>query len=188
MLTQPFDKLLKLGDLLLMVAFLARVFSAVGLLPHLVRERSYNIYQLIISIDVIILSLRTVSFRSTKHDFGLLVIMVEQMVGDLILFIELFLLVSVGFMLAFVGLTPTRSGEEEEGLVGGFAGDGMGRLLGGDGEHDHGVGRLLKGSLQHADGAGGDDEASVVRSLTVMFWGIFGEFDLLYYEKHVYFG
>ena len=126
-----------------------------------------------------------VSFRSTKHDFGLLVIMVEQMVGDLMLFIELFLLVSVGFMLAFVGLTPTRSGEEEGGLAGDFTGGGLvsdvGRRLGGGehvgvgdllpGGHD-GMGRLLKGTLRPGyDGDATDTGPSVMHSIVNMFWG-----------------
>ena len=50
-------------------------------------------------LDVIIVSLRTIIFRSIfSMEFGVLVIMIENMVGDLVLFLELFVLVSAGFI------------------------------------------------------------------------------------------
>ena len=169
-ITQPFGTLLTLGDRVLLVVIMMRIVSACGgLLPRLVCERSYNVYQLLLSLDVIILSLRTINFRSASMDFGVLVIMIENMVGDLVLFLELFVLVSVGFMGAFVGLTPWGDDHWEA--------YGVSRDT---------AGRSLKGSL--TSHASHNVERGPWYSLTVMFWGIFGEFDLGFYEEHVPFG
>ena len=62
------------------------------------------VYQLILSLDVIVAVLRLLPYLSVSRPFGVLVIIVEQMTSDLLQFLQLFIVVVVGFSLACTGL------------------------------------------------------------------------------------
>ena len=165
-LTQPFRRLLEVGDAVLLLAGLLRAATVPSLLPELLKKRLYNAYQLVVSLDVIVVSMRTVAFRSTDMSFGVLVIMVEQMIGDLILFVELFALVSFGFMLAFVGLIPWSPEKWEYDDPDGI------QPLASPGVLDAPTGRELRGDL----GESPNIKRGPWHALSLLLWGVFGEF------------
>ena len=62
------------------------------------------IYQILLSLNVIVAVLRLLPYLSVSRPFGVLVITVEEMVSDLMQFLQLFVVVVIGFSLACTGL------------------------------------------------------------------------------------
>jgi hypothetical protein len=79
----PFGNLLALGDRLLVIAFAVRLLSVAAShtedvirVPVAFSQVTFQIAHLMLSVDVIIFSIRTINFRSVSMKFGVLVIMV----------------------------------------------------------------------------------------------------------------
>jgi len=157
---QNFGSLLDFGEFLLLTAGLFRLLAATGHHMSAMHINFYIIFQVTLSCAVVIISIRTIDFRAVSQDFGVLVIMVERMINDLILFIELFVLIILGFVLSFVGLSEWH----EEGDF--FANR-----------------RALNGNQDN--GPPMDGPWAVIQAT---FWATYGDFDLDMFADEVPFG
>ena len=178
-----FGALLSLGDQLLVVAFIVRVASIVFILPE-ITEKCYIFTQVLLSIDVVIISIRTINFRSVSMKFGVLVIMMEQMTSDLFLFIELFALVWVGFAGCFVGLTCWSDTPD----ISAAAAADDGRMLN---VIDLYEGQAHARMLKNSGGSAVSDEPveqNWLQAIDITFWAIFGEVDTDFFDAKVPYG
>lgn len=143
---------------------------------------------MLLSFAVIFFALRTINFCSIDESFGVLVIMVEYMLKDLWLFIELAVLIMIGFGLAIAGLSSARftSFQALDSLTSAFhAGGGATptapphRQLKGDG-HDE-----VDDFAPVASALEGGGEVDGFRAIGVIFWAFFGELELDYFVEAV---
>ncbi len=99
-----FERVLNINNVVLLCAIACRVCSLV-LEDVDVGHQIYQVYVALISLNSITVTLGVLPFLSRFHvDFGVLVVIVERMILDVILFLELFIVVAVAFSLAFFGL------------------------------------------------------------------------------------
>lgn len=168
--TVSFGWLNKYGDSMLLFAFICRIFSFGGS-PY-----PYITYQVLLSLVVVILMFRTMTYRTVVESRGVLVIMVEKMMLDVVLFGELMLFVTLGFMFAFIGLSGSKVGNDDVDALPALA------LEAGAADEGSVTGRMLRG------GGSGGMPASDFQAELLVFWAIFGEFDLGYIEENVPFG
>jgi len=110
-LSSPFEGLIDIGQRFLVIGLLFRWAVLIAPTPFTARV-CYIIYQEVISLDVILVSLELLSFLSVMRHFGVLVIMITGMVQDMVSFFQLFALIIVAFSLSFIGLSSTADVEE----------------------------------------------------------------------------
>ena len=166
-----FRRLLLASDVILLVALLCRLMAL--LLPwDFPGFGCMSVYQVLLSADVIVIFFRIAMYRFLQSaEFGVLVIIMDEMASDLEHFLELFALLIVGFSFTFIGFGP--SGEpyewevkfhelEEEllhtGAAGGVTGDAAGAgsgaaMLGGVAAP---VGQMMRMARRSLRGGGGD--------------------------------
>ena len=121
----PIEYLVYVGDMVLLGAVTLRLLSAAltsgatdGVLHgdgHLARGL-YEVYQTTISLDVVLVMMRLLTFFSVSQNFGVLVIMLGQMVSDIKNFFQLLLVIILAFCLAFLGMshgTSVHSGHSD---------------------------------------------------------------------------
>jgi len=78
-----------------------------GFAPCLIYDRQrklYTAYQVIISLKTIVVCFQSLTYLSVYKPLGVLIIMVEEMIQDVLNFILLFMVVTFAFMLGMVGL------------------------------------------------------------------------------------
>ena len=114
-LSSPFESAIDAGERLLNLALVMRWASELAFSVFHETEEPYYamclfiVYQVTISLDVIVMSLELLSFASVNFHFGVLVIMVTDMLQDMISFLQLFGLVIFAFSLSFLGLSDSTS-------------------------------------------------------------------------------
>ena len=67
-------------------------------------RKLYTSYQTIISLDAILVCVQSMRFVAVNSTFGVLILMLLQMVVDVGVFLVLFLIVTLGFTVTLVGL------------------------------------------------------------------------------------
>ena len=65
---------------------------------------AYSAYHTLLSFNIIFLAFALIEFRSYHRSIGVLYIMIKRMMTDLVIFMEVFLYIVLGFCLAFYGL------------------------------------------------------------------------------------
>jgi len=189
----PFFKLLVLSDSLFVLAFCLRIAArhAIDVEHH---NALYQGFRVLLSLDGIVVSLRAITFRAVDRGVGVLVIMLKAMVvDDLVIFLEIFLYITLGFCLAFLGIYAASLEDAEEAVPQNF------EVL-----NETITLQLLRSVFTHGASRalrvnGGGDESTypefeaplnpfaklgVFSSLTVTspflfpFWAVYGEFDL----------
>uniref|UniRef100_A0A7S3AMF8 TRPM SLOG domain-containing protein n=1 Tax=Haptolina ericina TaxID=156174 RepID=A0A7S3AMF8_9EUKA len=118
-----FQRLWFVSDILLLFAVAFRVASlATDDYESGWPQRFYQGYQVGSSLNAIVISLELLPFITRLHrEFGVLVIMVEQMIYDVLLFLEFFIVMCIAFTIAFFGVG--RAGMHEfDGEVTSFDG------------------------------------------------------------------
>jgi len=108
----PAYKMLVLSDLIFMLAYALR-FAAIVMVDG--RRALLQAFQLLLSIFGIFVPVRIVLFRSIQSKgVGVLVIMLTAMVlDDLLIFLEIFLLFTLGFSLTFLGIFAASPDEHD---------------------------------------------------------------------------
>jgi len=101
-----FQRLWLVSDILLIIAVCLRGVS-LGLTDYESGwpQALYQTYQVVSSLNAIVISLELLPFITRLHrEFGVLVIMAEQMLYDVLLFLEFFVVMAIAFTIAFFGM------------------------------------------------------------------------------------
>jgi hypothetical protein len=153
-------------------------------------------YLLVLSMCIIVVAGRMVMLRcTTSPSIGTLVIMVREMGTDLVIFIELLVMIVVGFCFALVGLAAMQSEAGDLGLLG-FGADGASgasgeRADGGDGAAH----RMLKLKPRPTTSSSEDDGSRLDRTwfastspFMMPVWAVLGNMDVEAIEESIMFG
>jgi len=175
-----FDRILRVADTTLLLAGICRIVSL--FVPAAYGQSNiYSLYQLALSYNVIIYSFHTINFCTIDPNFGVLVITVEQMMGDLMLFMSLAGLILSGFLLALIGLTQWDIDEVDLDM-----GVRVDRSL----HSATGSGDLIRADASRGEALRDftEDEHPTWRVLTIAAWAIFGNLQLDFVEQYVPYG
>ena len=189
----PFQKATSHGHTLLAVAILLRIFTFMPLAAYVdggewlpaAQAAAYIGYQRLLSFDAVLLCVELFTFMWVSRDFGVLAIIMGQMLVDLSLFLVFALVLLLGFSAALLGLSETASIHTADGDRGGgrllaaagaaAAGAGVGAGAGAEADAAwSSAGRALH---RHNGGLGGEDEAHLPL-LAVPLWAMFTDLDV----------
>ena len=108
----PFDAALRFSSRSIVFGFALRAAAAFFLsaqdISTTIAVPLYVAFSWFLTINVIFVVFRITQYRSVSKPFGVLIITLEAMMVDIVVFMEVFACVTGGFMLAFKGLTGSH--------------------------------------------------------------------------------
>eukprot|EP00962_Isochrysis_galbana_P051021 scaffold22381_cov118-Isochrysis_galbana.AAC.2 len=101
----PPDALMIMRDVGMVACVAARLEAGTTHWPN-----AYMVYHTLLSFNIIFLAFALIEYRSYTRSIGVLYIMIKRMMSDLIIFMEVFVYIVIGFCLAFYGLYNAQDG------------------------------------------------------------------------------
>jgi hypothetical protein len=173
----PFQSMVQVAHAILALGLMLRLLSCMPVpaswgLPTTVKVACYTAYQTIISVNAVLMALELFTFMWTSLSFGVLAIIIGQMLVDLSLFFVFFAVVLLGFSGALLGLSETADLPPDAARALSDALPPIGETaatdtLGGGFEHS---GRALRGA--HADDGGPE-----LPLLALPLWAMFTDLE-----------